>query len=102
MVPLQQLYELTNTIEEATRYNQGTRRAEGIGTIPPMTQRPIVSKSNALSHSVRKPTPVLRPASQPTQHSRQMNVVWQTQDYACSPNELKTLHRGVVTYRDHP
>ena len=71
-----QLYKLANTIEEATRYNQGTRRAEGIGTIPSMTQRPIVSKSNALSHSVCKSTPVLQLVSQPTQHSCQMNVVW--------------------------
>ena len=33
-----QLYKLANAIEEATRYNQGTHRAEGIGTIPSMTQ----------------------------------------------------------------
>ena len=70
-----QLYELANAIEEATRYNQGTRRAEGIGTIPSMTQQPIVSKSNALNHPVHKPMPVLQPVSQPTQLSHQMNVV---------------------------
>ena len=35
---ISQLYELVNAIEEATRYNQGTRRTEGIGTIPSTTQ----------------------------------------------------------------
>ena len=35
---INQLYKLANAIEEATRYNQGTRRTEGIGTIPSMTQ----------------------------------------------------------------
>ena len=33
---ISQLYELANVIEEAMRYNQGTRRTEGIGTIPSM------------------------------------------------------------------
>ena len=33
-----QLYKLANAIEEAPRYKQGTHRAEGIGTIPSMTQ----------------------------------------------------------------
>ena len=54
-----QLYELANAIEEAMRYNQGTRRTEGISIIPSKTQRPIVSKPNALNHSVRKSTPVI-------------------------------------------
>ena len=39
-----QLYKLANAIQEATRYNQGTRRTEGISVIPSTTQRPIVSK----------------------------------------------------------
>ena len=56
---MSQLYELANAIEEATRYNQGTRRTEGISIIPSMTQRPIVSKPNTLNHSVRKLTPVI-------------------------------------------
>ena len=62
-------------IEKATRYNQGTHRAEGIGTIPSMTQQPIVSKPIALNQSVHKLMPVTCLASQPTQHSQLVNVV---------------------------
>ena len=73
---ISQLYELVNAIEETTRYNQGTRRTEGIGTIPSMTQQSVVLKPLALNQSVRKPMPVIRPASQPTQHSCPVNVAW--------------------------
>ena len=72
---ISQLYELANAIEEATRYNQGTRRTEGIGTIPSTTQRSVVSKPIALNQSVHKPTPVKHLVSQPTQHSRLVNVI---------------------------
>ena len=71
-----QLYELTNVIEEATRYNQGTCRTEGIGTIPSMTQRSVVLKPTALSQSVHKPMPATRLASQSNQHSHPVNIVW--------------------------
>ena len=53
---ISQLYELANVIEEATRYNQGTHRTEGISIIPSMTQRPIVSKPNALNHCRGSPS----------------------------------------------
>ena len=66
---ISQLYKLANAIEEATRYNQGTHRTEGIGTIPSTTQQSVVSKPIALNQSVRKLTPVAPPVSQPTQHS---------------------------------
>ena len=66
---ISQLYELANTIEEAMRYNQGTRRTEGIGTILSTTQQSVVSKPITLNQSVRKLTPVTHPALQPTQHS---------------------------------
>ena len=72
---INQLYELANTTEEVTRYNQGTRRTEGISIIPSMTQRPIVSKPNALNHSACKSMPVIRPAPQSNPHSRSVNVV---------------------------
>ena len=76
---ISQLYELANAIEEATRYNQGTRRTEGISIIPSTTQRPIVSKPKALNHSVCKSTPVIRPAPQSNPHSHSVNVIWHEQ-----------------------
>ena len=66
---ISQLYELTNAIEEATRYNQGTRKTEGMGTIPSTTQQSVVSKPITLNQSVRKPTPMTRPVPQSSQHS---------------------------------
>ena len=55
-----QLYELANVmIEEATRYNQGTHRTEGIVMIPLTTQQSVVLKPLALNQSVHKLTPAM-------------------------------------------
>ena len=99
---INQLYEFVNAIEEATRYNQGTHRTEGIGTIPSTTQQSIVSKPIALNQSVHKPTPITRLASQPTQHSRPVNVVrHEPRTAPAVPTNKNTPYWG-VTHHDHP
>ena len=97
---ISQLYELANAIEEATRYNQGTCRTEGISIIPSTTQQLIVSKPIALNQSVCKPTPVTCLASQLTQHSRPVNVVRHEPRTALAvPTNKNTPYRGGNTSR---
>ena len=71
---IEQLYEASNAIEEATRYHQGTWRMDGMGNAQSMAPRVMVPKVMALNQPVRRGPSMAQAVPSNNQHSRLVNV----------------------------
>ena len=55
---IEQLYEASNAIEEATRHHQGTRRMDGMGNAQSTAPQVMVPKMMALNQPVQRGPPM--------------------------------------------
>ena len=71
---IEQLYKASNAIEEATRYNQGTRRMDSIGNAQSTVPRVMVPKMTTLNQPVWRGPQMARMVPSNNQYSQPVNI----------------------------